>query len=137
MSAAPASLAPRTTAHRTLPRDASVVRLPSRYTVPTRALPDRSTYRRRRVGVAVFALTLVASVGSVAQRGLADRGGHPASVAAVGRTTTSTYVVQPGDTLWSIAERVAPAGDVAEVVDVLVALNGGATIQIGQALDLP
>ncbi len=135
MSAAPASLAPRTSVHRTLPRGASVVRLPSRYTVPARALPDRTTYRRRRLGVAVFAVTLVASVGSVAQRGLADRGDHPASVTAVGHTTT--YVVQPGDTLWSIAERFAPAGDVAEVVDVLVAMNGGATIQVGQALDLP
>lgn len=135
MSAAPASFAPRTSGHRTLPRGATAVRLPSRYTVPASALPSSATYRRRRVGAAVFVVTLVASVGSVAQRGLADRGGQPASVAAVGRTTT--YVVQPGDTLWAIAERWYPGAEVAEVVDALVSLNGGATIQAGQTLHLP
>jgi nucleoid-associated protein YgaU len=134
MSAVTASLAPRTTDRRVLPRDGRAVRLSSGYTVPRAALPSHATFVRRRVGAVVFVVTLVLSVGSVAQRGLADRGDHPASVAAIGRTT---YVVQPGDTLWGIAERFYGAGDVARVVDAMVSMNGGAAIQAGQTLDLP
>jgi nucleoid-associated protein YgaU len=96
----------------------------------------------------VFVVALVLSVGSVAQRGLADRGGEPASVSTVGRPTNgldgasgagyvATYVVRPGDTLWAIAERVYPSADVAAIVDALVSLNGGAAIQAGQTLNLP
>ncbi|MFN8022940.1 MAG: LysM peptidoglycan-binding domain-containing protein [Acidimicrobiales bacterium] len=145
MSAATATLAPRTRTHRSYGLPASYApsaaaarrsspSLPARYAVPGSVLPNRTTYLRRRVGAAVFVATLVLSVGSVAQRGLADRGGDPASATAVGRTT---YVVQPGDTLWAIAERLYPGHDVAEVVDVLVSMNGGASIQAGQTLDLP
>jgi Tfp pilus assembly protein FimV len=53
------------------------------------------------------------------------------------RSPRSAYVVQPGDTLWAIAERWYPGAEVAEVVDALVSLNGGATIQAGQTLHLP
>jgi len=85
----------------------------------------------------------VLSIGSVAQRGLADRGGEPASVSAVGRSTDGlagyapTYVVRSGDTLWGIAERLYPGADLARIVDALVSLNGGATINTGQTLNLP
>ena len=144
MSTAAAALAPRPRPHRShgLPaasgRTAAAWRVSpprsARYTVPGSVLPSRTTYLRRRVGAAVFVATLVLSVGSVAQRGLVDRGGDPASAAAVGR---ATYVVRPGDTLWAIAERLYPGHDIPEVVDVMVSMNGGATIQPGQTLDLP
>jgi LysM repeat protein len=116
-----------------------VSQLPSRYTVPLSILPSRSTFVRRRVGAAVFVVTLVLSVGSVAQRGLADRGGEPASAAAIGRSTevNSRYVVRSGDTLWAIAERLYPGADIAAIVDALVSLNGGAGIEAGQTLNLP
>src|SRR5215216_692372 len=48
------------------------------------------------------------------------------------------YVVQPGDTLWSIARRVAPGRDPRPVVDGLIEANdvrGG--LQIGQELSIP
>jgi LysM repeat protein len=49
-----------------------------------------------------------------------------------------TYVVRPGDTVWSIADRVA-SGDPRPVVDWLVAENHlpDATIVVGQSLVLP
>ena len=48
------------------------------------------------------------------------------------------YVVEPGDTLWSIARRVAPGRDPRPVVDALVTANdlhGG--LQAGQELSVP
>jgi Tfp pilus assembly protein FimV len=48
------------------------------------------------------------------------------------------YVVQPGDTLWSIARQVAPDRDPRPVVDALVEANdlhGG--LQAGQELTVP
>ena len=48
------------------------------------------------------------------------------------------YVVESGDTLWSIARRVAPARDPRPVVDALVEANnlrGG--LQAGQELSIP
>lgn len=160
MSAVTASFAPHTTVRRrhalvapvpAMHRSERVAtggrRLPARYTVPVGVLPRRlagprtrsrgAMFARRRVGAVAFVIALVLSVGSVAQRGLADRGGGPASAAAFGRTTPTRYVVQPGDTLWGIAARLYPAADQAEMVDVLVVMNGGAAIQAGQTLDLP
>ena len=48
-----------------------------------------------------------------------------------------TVTARPGDTLWSIADE--HRGDVAitRYVDALVDLNGGASIQAGQAIVLP
>ena len=46
------------------------------------------------------------------------------------------YVVQPGDTVWTIAHRLDPTGDPRATVDRIVALNGGAALQPGQRLRL-
>lgn len=102
---------------------------------PGRRSATSSTYRRRRIGALTFVVALVVSVGSVAQHGLADRGGDPASASTIGRSVT--YTAQPGDTLWAIAESLYPGADTAAVVDALVSLNGGASIQAGQQLFLP
>ncbi len=50
---------------------------------------------------------------------------------------TGLYVAQPGDSMWSIATALVPYGQTAEFVDLLVALNGGATLSIGQRVVLP
>jgi nucleoid-associated protein YgaU len=51
----------------------------------------------------------------------------------------TTIVVQPGDTLWSIASTRYPADDVRVRVDDIEQANGlaGPTIQVGQTLRLP
>ena len=60
--------------------------------------------------------------------------------AALGGTTTTasersphvtTVVAQSGDTLWSIAHRVAPNADPRAVVDALAGSHGGAEVQPG------
>jgi LysM repeat protein len=106
-----------------------------RMSIAVGSIRDQTVYRRRRVGAAAFVITFLVSVGSMAQSGLADRGGDPASVSAVGQR--AAYVVRSGDTLWAIAERNYPGADIALVVDALVSLNGGSGIDVGQILNMP
>lgn len=87
--------------------------------------------------VAVFAIGVSALVGA-----LVDVGGRPAAASDIAAGTPTApivrvHVAQPGDTIWSIADRYR--GDVGQgrFVDALVDLNGGAAIQIGQAVRLP
>jgi LysM repeat protein len=52
---------------------------------------------------------------------------------AIGRVV----IVQPGDTLWSIARGLQPTGDIRPFVDRIAALNGGHSLTAGQTLQLP
>ena len=54
-----------------------------------------------------------------------------------GRGGAPHVVVQPGDTLWTIAADVAPDADVRITVDQLIALNGASPIVPGQELVAP
>jgi LysM repeat protein len=47
------------------------------------------------------------------------------------------YVVQPGDTLWSIARQLHPQDDPRPVVDQLANQIHGGSLQVGQHLVLP
>ena len=47
------------------------------------------------------------------------------------------YVVEPGDTLWSIAQRLDPSGDPRPVVAQLAAEVGGDTVVPGEHVVLP
>ena len=103
---------------------------------PARRLPDRATRVRRRRLVALVAMVVLAFALAVAVRavsGLAsvDSSPRPEPISA------TEYVVQPGDTLWSIAGRIAPDDDPRAVVDALRAANGGsAELEVGTRLDL-
>ncbi|XAL99455.1 LysM peptidoglycan-binding domain-containing protein [Phycisphaeraceae bacterium D3-23] len=69
--------------------------------------------------------------------GNANTGGAAAGVPGVGATPGGTYVIQKGDTLWSIASRVY--GDGQKHVDIVRA-NPGLDPQrmaIGQEINLP
>ena len=80
----------------------------------------------------VFAIVLVVVGFLVVVPGLARGDGPDRPAPRV------TYVVEPGDTLWSIARRVAPGRDPRPVVDGLIEANdvrGG--LQAGQELSIP
>ncbi len=108
------------------------VRVPSRLVAN---VPDRATYARRRVVAALFISALVGVVGLATSNSLADRGGGPASATAIGRPPS--HIVQPGDTLWSIAERYHGGASMSDYVDTLVEMNGGPVISAGQVIILP
>lgn len=117
---------------------------------PTRRTDDRTArrsdeidYAARRAAAAVavvVAVALLAIVGSALVGALADLGGQrvgATDIAVVSEATPTMHVAQPGDTLWSIAEHYRGAVGHSRYVDALVDLNGGAAIQVGQAVRLP
>ena len=87
-------------------------------------------FRRRRVGALVF--SVAALFGAV--RAVAAFGAGPASGT---ERRPAIHVVQPGETLWSIAGALRPSGDVRGLVRTLARLNGGASLRVGQHLLLP
>ena len=89
-----------------------------------------ASVRRRRVAVLVF--TAAALLGAV--RAVAAFGAGPAS--GIERRPT-IHVVQPGETLWSVAQSLRPTGDVRGLVRQLEKLNGGSSLAVGQRLVLP
>jgi len=81
---------------------------------------------------------LVAASAVLAHDVLAGSGGVPASAAeSQPARPRATVTARPGDTLWAIAEQHHGAVSISRYVDALVDLNGGASIQAGQAVVLP
>lgn len=123
--------------------------------------PAHDVYVRRRLVVVLVLTALVALLGLGAHSVLADRGGVPASTPAIRPANsalaaaqprpagvvpvavpvvvpaTLTYVVQPGDTLWSLAEQFRGGAGMSHYVDMLVSANGGSVVQPGQVLVMP
>lgn len=122
----------RVTQHRTIQEDkmtTALMPMPSH----TRL---RLTTRGRRVVVSMVSLPLAAAVfvGVLASgEALASR-----SVSASTDEFT-TVLVEPGDTLWSIALEMAPASDPRDVVDEIVRLNalGSSSVVAGQSIAIP
>lgn len=49
----------------------------------------------------------------------------------------ATYVVAEGDTLWSIARRLQPTGDIRPLVDALSTARHGRPLQVGEPIVMP
>jgi Tfp pilus assembly protein FimV len=108
-----------------------------------RRLPDRATrVRRRRLAVLVAAIALVGVLLLVGQALVSLTRAGPTSTPEPVRVSDEPvagqrYVVQPGDTLWSIAAAIAPGSDPRPVVDALRAANGDdASLDVGEVLTL-
>jgi Tfp pilus assembly protein FimV len=78
--------------------------------------------------VALCAAIIGGSSAALASR---DQGADPA--------TFETVTVTAGESLWSIAQEVAPSADPRDVVDAIVRLNAleGVTVSAGEQLAIP
>lgn len=93
------------------------------------------TARGRRVVLAVAAVPLAAGIAFAALSG----GSAMASGEQTATASFATVTVMPGDTLWSVAESVAPGADPRDVIGDITRLNllRGGELQIGQELAIP
>ena len=103
---------------------------------PSGPLPQK-VYRRRRlaflsmVGLIVFLSVLMANeiigrIHGIPGGSVVEASGNPV-----------VYIVQPGDTLWEIADKFNPEGtDIRHTVDELAKATGGSYLQPGQRIVL-
>jgi len=70
---------------------------------------------------------------------LSGTGGHSHATgsALAGAGGVTTYTVKPGDTLWTIAERVAPTADPRPLVAQMAARIGSETVVPGERILVP
>ena len=96
--------------------------------------PTRPRFWPRRVAVLLAVLLLLAGTGLVlrAAGGLLTH--EPPAAPAKPLSLGAPYVVQPGDTVWSVARRLHPDGDVRPLVDRLVAAHDGSTLAVGEVI---
>ncbi len=93
---------------------------------------SRTRVRVRWGRVATLVVAVALSIGALAAQAGAGAPERPGPA--------RTYVVQPGETVWDVAERVAgPSADPRPVVDALIARNRltNAIVRPGQVLVLP
>ena len=88
-------------------------------------------YRRRRLAVVAIVVGLVLGLASFGRQADATSTSEANAAQAV------LVVVQPGDTLWDIAQSLAPEADPRPLVSALRDIAGGAAIQPGQLLTIP
>ena len=116
----------------------------SRFSTPARTQPHeatapatrlRLTRRGRVVFTALAALPLVAW----ALVAVLGSGGAAADAGSQGHASFEYVTIGQGDSLWALAESIAPDGDPRVLVDEIIRLNGldDAVVEPGQRLALP
>lgn len=98
----------------------------------TQGVSEVRLTRRGRLVVSVMSALMAALIGAVLVTVSASSG-------ATASVRTTSYAVQPGDTLWSLAGKVRPGADRRDTVARLVELNPQAAggIVAGETLNLP
>jgi hypothetical protein len=115
--------------------------LPRRHAVATGGAQavSRATYWRRRILVAALAVALVlvmAQAGAALGGSLATPERRPAASSRAGAADQArSTVVRPGDSLWSVASRLAPDSDLRPVVDALAEARHGTVLTPGETIE--
>lgn len=109
-----------------------------------RCRPGPAVIRRRRLGAATILLVLgfLLVVGALDVQAVLGRTGSGPLSAAGARpgmqlASDQVWVVQPGDTVWSIAQAAEPGSDVRALVDEIDAELKGAAIYPGERIRIP
>jgi hypothetical protein len=99
----------------------------------------RSRLRLTRRGRVVLTFLAAIPVVVLSAALVLGSGGAAAEVDAPSNIGLSFLTVADGETLWGIAESIAPASDPREVISEIMRLNGldDSTVQPGQRLALP
>ena len=116
----------------------------TRFSTPARTRPDeaaapatrlRLTRRGRVVFTALAALPLIAW----ALVAVLGSGGAAADAGSQAPASFEYVTIGQGDSLWALAESIAPDGDPRVLVDEIIRLNGldDAVVEPGQRLALP
>jgi len=111
------------------------VATPTAPRVPTRPVARRgarssaATFWRRRLAAGAVGLAVLVMAGKAG----AALGGSPLAAPERGPAVTR-HVVQPGDSLWSVAERLEPGRDPRPVVDTLTAARGDGPLVPGEVI---
>jgi len=108
----------------------------SSFAAASAARPARPRLRLTRRGRAV--LLLLVAVPLVLWLLVAQLNGGAATGSLEGGSV-QIVMVQPGESLWAIAERVAPNADPRDVIDAIIAFNhlGSADVMAGQQIGIP
>jgi hypothetical protein len=122
-------------------RDLAVERRDRPRAPKPRTRPRTRLTRRGRIVVSALVMAvmlLVAALAWIAGATRADAAGSGPPPSAVYRNLNSV-VVQPGQSLWTIAAQAEPSADPRGVIQEIIDLNalGGASIQPGQHLWVP
>ncbi len=107
---------------------------------PVRSQPPLSRPAQGVSGNLAAVLAAVVALGVaivVASRIVMALGGAPASTSERHPNNPQIHVVQPGESMWSIAQSARPDADIATIVRAMVVANGGSTLQVGQQLAIP
>ena len=91
--------------------------------------------RRGRLARTFVVLSLAIVLGSV----VSAKAGAGTDVAPVSAGSFITVTVAPGDTVWSLATRLADGGDVRSLVSEIISVNSLASVDVatGQKLRIP
>jgi hypothetical protein len=92
---------------------------------------NRATYWRRRVVVVFLAVALVLVM---ARAGAALGGSTPAAPKRHPAPTAASTTVRAGDSLWTVAERLAPGEDPRPIVDALSEARHGTVLTPGETI---
>jgi nucleoid-associated protein YgaU len=99
----------------------------------------RTRVRRRRIAAALGSVAAAIVLSAPVAGALGRHGDVSTTKVQPARRWEQVVVVQPGDTVWSIAEAAADGADPRAVVDAIAARNGidaGAVVP-GQSLVIP
>ncbi len=101
---------------------------------PSGATRNRPNYRRRQIVLGTIVIAALAFVVFTFAGAHATADDEPFEGAL---RPPAVYVVKPGDSLWSIVQRLAPERDPRPLVASLKRAAGGADLKVGQRVALP